>query len=78
MSRIDDELERIEQVNELKIAARLGAGRAAGAGTHDCIDCDTPIPQARRQAAPGCNRCIDCQTIHDLKQHQRTGGHRHA
>lgn len=28
--------------------------------TH-CIDCDDPIPQARRDAAPGCDRCIDCQ-----------------
>lgn len=29
----------------------------------ECLDCDDPIPEARRQAAPGCQRCIDCQRI---------------
>jgi phage/conjugal plasmid C-4 type zinc finger TraR family protein len=27
-----------------------------------CIDCDEPIPEARRRAVPGCTRCINCQT----------------
>jgi len=26
-----------------------------------CIDCETPIPEARRRAVPNCTRCIDCQ-----------------
>jgi len=27
-----------------------------------CIDCDEPIPEARRRAVPGATRCISCQT----------------
>ncbi len=32
--------------------------------TH-CAECDTPIPEARRQAVPGVRLCIACQTEHD-------------
>ncbi len=28
--------------------------------TH-CVDCDKPIPEARRRALPGVRRCVDCQ-----------------
>ncbi|WP_407692096.1 TraR/DksA C4-type zinc finger protein [Pseudomonas oryziphila] len=31
----------------------------------DCIDCDDPIPEPRRQAAQGCVRCGACQTLHE-------------
>jgi phage/conjugal plasmid C-4 type zinc finger TraR family protein len=30
---------------------------------HECIDCDDPIPEARRMAQPGCVRCAICQSI---------------
>ncbi|WP_422778087.1 TraR/DksA C4-type zinc finger protein [Pseudomonas shirazensis] len=36
------------------------------------MDCDEPIPEARRLAAKGCYRCIDCQGNADKK------GLRHA
>lgn len=32
-----------------------------------CIDCDTTIPEARREAVKGCQRCIHCQEIIDHK-----------
>lgn len=31
----------------------------------DCLDCEEPIPEARRKAVPGCQRCIDCQQLHE-------------
>lgn len=34
-------------------------------GTADCVDCDKPIPPARRQAYPSARRCIDCQTYQE-------------
>jgi phage/conjugal plasmid C-4 type zinc finger TraR family protein len=37
---------------------KKGGGEAGGI----CIDCDKPIPEARRRAVPGCTRCINCQT----------------
>ncbi|MCO7519162.1 MULTISPECIES: TraR/DksA C4-type zinc finger protein [unclassified Pseudomonas] len=30
-----------------------------------CIECDEPIPEARRVAEKGCVRCIECQEIHE-------------
>lgn len=74
MSRLDDELERIDAINDLRIAAKVHAARISGTGPLRCIDCDNVIPQARREAVRGCERCIDCQTESDLIQRQRTGG----
>lgn len=63
MSRLDDELERLANISEQQIAARIHAARISGTGPHYCIDCDEPIPQARREAIRGCERCTDCQTL---------------
>lgn len=63
MSRLDDELERLANISEQQIAARVHAARSSGTGPHYCIDCDEPIPQARREAIRGCERCTDCQTL---------------
>ncbi|MGY6039054.1 TraR/DksA C4-type zinc finger protein [Aeromonas sp. AE23HZ002T15] len=65
MSRLDDELERLADISEQQLAARIHAARIAGTGPHYCIDCDDPIPQARREASRGCERCTDCQTLHE-------------
>ncbi|WP_429035483.1 TraR/DksA C4-type zinc finger protein [Aeromonas media] len=63
MSRLDDELDRLADISEQQIAARVHAARISGTGPHYCIDCDEPIPQARREAIRGCERCTDCQTL---------------
>lgn len=34
----------------------------AAEGEEDCVDCDDPIPAARRAALPSAERCIGCQT----------------
>ena len=41
------------------------AGATVRDSAFECIDCDKPIPQARREVVPGCDRCIDCQELHD-------------
>ena len=40
---------------------RLPAGESS---TH-CIECEEPIPQARREALPGVRLCITCQNTRD-------------
>nr|WP_227656732.1 TraR/DksA C4-type zinc finger protein [Aeromonas caviae] len=76
MSRLDDELERQAEISELQLAARIHAASIAGTGPHDCIDCDDPIPQERREAIRGCERCTDCQTIHEFQAARHYGGQR--
>lgn len=73
MSRLDDELDRLADISEQQMNARIHAARIAGTGPHYCIDCDDPIPQARREAMRGCERCADCQTIHEHLNLSRTG-----
>ena len=63
MSRLDDELERLANISEQQLAARIHAARISGTGPHYCIDCENTIPQARREAIRGCERCTDCQTL---------------
>lgn len=40
--------------------------------TH-CIDCEEPIPEARRQAVPGVTLCLDCQQERDVAPRTRGG-----
>lgn len=76
MSRLDDELERLAEISEQQLAARIHAARISGTGPHHCIDCDDPIPQERREAIRGCERCTDCQTIHECQHDRQFGGRR--
>lgn len=36
-----------------------------------CVECDEPIPEARRQAVPGVQLCLECQAERDRQQVQR-------
>lgn len=38
---------------------------ATGEGLTECIDCDAPIPEARRRAIAGVRRCVPCQEEYD-------------
>ena len=73
MSRLDDELDRLNEINELQMAARIHAARISGTGPHYCRDCEEPIPQARREAVRGCERCADCQAMHEHQNQSHTG-----
>ena len=39
-----------------------------------CIDCDLPIPSARRRVIPGVQCCVTCQEIAELKGKHYIGG----
>jgi phage/conjugal plasmid C-4 type zinc finger TraR family protein len=43
--------------------------------TH-CEECDTPIPEARRQAVPGVRLCVSCQAQEDHEQAKAGGFNR--
>ncbi|MDH3975514.1 MAG: TraR/DksA family transcriptional regulator [Deltaproteobacteria bacterium] len=49
-----------EQLLDAKIASCRSSAQS-GSGSVECVDCDEPIPAARKEAVPGCVRCIDCQ-----------------
>ena len=59
---IEDELNRM----------RLRRGPAGESATL-CIECDEPIPEARRRAIPGVKLCIECQLARDARPVTRGG-----
>lgn len=73
MTEILDEASRVEmaerealvvdQLARARLAAKQAGDReAARAGQVAlCVDCESPIPEARRLAVPGCLRCIECE-----------------
>ena len=40
---------------------RARSNLPAGASLHECAECGTQIPEARRLAMPGVRLCLDCQ-----------------
>lgn len=60
-----DLLDQAQQVEEQYRAAALAhhQARPITVGTSHCVDCDTPIPAARRRALPHADRCVGCQTV---------------
>lgn len=61
--------ERETLVREQQARAQLAAKQAADRETARaglvavCVDCEFPIPEARRLAVPGCLRCIECERV---------------
>ncbi len=54
---------------ELALHAALTCAMPAPANdVAACVDCDEPIPRARKAAVPWAVRCIDCQA--EYEQHQ--------
>lgn len=68
MDNVDRGNEYATQMVDQGVANRV---RYHGISRHECIDCDEPIPEARRQAIAGCTRCTDCQNIHDRRNEQQ-------
>lgn len=66
MDEIDRASELELQQRERALQARLEASSTSIGSTH-CLDCDEPIPAARREAIPGVNRCLDCQQLHEFR-----------
>lgn len=63
--RVEEDLQRHIHNARAKV---LGVSRVL------CIDCDAPIPPARRHAIPGVQCCITCQEIAELKGKHYNGG----
>lgn len=64
--------QRVEE--ELQRNIHIARTKAPGVSRELCIDCDTPIPQARRSALPGVQCCVTCQEIAELKGKHYSGG----
>jgi phage/conjugal plasmid C-4 type zinc finger TraR family protein len=47
-----------------------------GPSLERCVECDTEIPQARRNAVPGVRLCLACQVQHDQAVAQFSGYNR--
>jgi len=61
------EEDRLRHINNAR-AKTPGASRVL------CIDCDAPIPPARRRIIPGVQCCVTCQEIAELKGKHYNGG----
>ncbi len=61
---IDTAQERVD----LLLSAQIQAARASAAGVSAmfCIECDRPIPEARRAALPGVELCLYCKELAEL------------
>ncbi|GAA0303643.1 DksA/TraR family C4-type zinc finger protein [Rhodovulum strictum] len=44
-----------------------------GESLRQCVECDEPIPEPRRQAIPGVKLCVECQQARDSRPVQRGG-----
>lgn len=62
---VNDQIEISTAEAVARARQRAGQGQAVRESATTCIDCDEPIPQARRQALPGVQLCLDCQRDHD-------------
>ena len=51
---------------------------ASGESLSHCEECDSPIPEARRQAVAGVRLCVSCQQAHDEKLASAGGFNRRA
>ncbi len=49
--------------------AHIRAQQSHGRSAQFCVDCDEPIPTARRLALPGVQRCLACQAAADRQGH---------
>jgi len=65
--------EQIEaSIGEELARMRLRARQGGESRTH-CIECEEPIPEARRQALPGVTLCLECQQERDHAFRTRPG-----
>lgn len=65
--------EQIEASINDELARMRAQKRPVGDSATHCVDCDEPIPQARRAAIVGVKLCVECQSERDGRPHQRGG-----
>ncbi|HCQ8805949.1 TPA: TraR/DksA family transcriptional regulator [Escherichia coli] len=64
--------QRVEEEHQRHI--RAARAKTPGVSRVLCIECEVPIPPARRRAIPGVQLCITCQEIAELKGKHYNGG----
>ena len=71
-----DAMDLVQQRVEEERQRHIRAARAKTPGVSRvlCIECEAPIPPARRCAIPGVQLCITSQEIADLKGKHHNGG----
>lgn len=69
---VNDQIEVSTQEAIARMRQRLAAGDPGESARH-CVECDEPIPEARRLAVPGVQLCVGCQTGRD-RARPRAGG----
>lgn len=52
-------------------AARLKTQAMTANDITDCIDCEKPIGEQRKQFIPSATRCIPCQNEHEAQERRR-------
>ncbi|WP_334192673.1 DksA/TraR family C4-type zinc finger protein [Pararhodobacter sp.] len=65
--------EQIEASIGEELARLRLRNRAGGESRTHCVDCDEPIPEARREAIPGVTLCRECQDERDRAFRHRPG-----
>jgi phage/conjugal plasmid C-4 type zinc finger protein, TraR family len=63
-----DVIDSAQERADLILAVQIQAARApvAGVSAMFCLDCDRPIPEARRAALPGVEFCVYCKELSEL------------
>ena len=71
-----DAMDLVQQRVEEERQRHIRAARAKTPGVSRvlCVECEAPIPPARRRAIPGVQLCITCQEIAELKGKHYNGG----
>ncbi|MBJ9631083.1 TraR/DksA family transcriptional regulator [Citrobacter freundii] len=64
--------QRVEEERQRHI--HIARNRTPGVSRVLCVDCDAPIPPARRRVIPGVQYCVTCQEIAELKDKHYVGG----
>lgn len=55
---VQDQIDATVDSAVKRARSRLGQGESL----RTCVDCEEPIPEARRKALPGVQRCVPCQS----------------
>lgn len=58
----DNAQDHIDREHESMMKHRATIRMNLGESLSDCIECDEPIPEARRKAVEGCKTCVECQS----------------
>ena len=64
---IDMANDRAQVELDAAIAACVGTGSTAESALY-CEECDTQIPEKRRELIQGCTHCVQCQGMNEERQ----------